>query len=635
MDFSKVAPPIFDGEDYDLWAVRMEAFLDALDLSETVEDDYDVSSLPKYPTAEQMKTHKERKTKRAKAKTCLFASVSQTVFIKIMTLKTPKEIWDYLKEEYKGDERIRSMQVMNLLREFELQRIKEDEIIKTYADKLLGIANKVRLLGTQFSDSRIVEKLLVTVPERYEASIAALENTKDLSKITLPEVLHALQTQEQRRLMREERTIDGICLAKGFGKKYQHKPCPHCKKDNHSPNNCWWRPDAKCEKCGKLGHMMKVCTSQQQQGDVNIAHKQYEEDQELLLAISGFTTNKPSKEWLVDSGCTNHMTYDRDLFKELNKTSISKVRIGNGEQIAVEGIGTISIKTHAGMKQISNVLYVPEINQNLLSVAQLLEKNYKVIFEHKSCVIKDQNNKEVITSQIKGKRFVLDLMKNDHIIEEKKELKFKEDREDSDILKKFQVKEENKYACEKSPKSHNKCNVSTMKSTMHKDAKACDKKKNQNKKNNFSRSSDWIRTKEIQSRRMARIRGRDGRIRRSEDLGHEEFLWRQAEEQQEEELVPKVPPVVQPVVWPGGPIDTSLLTRYHEHVARHVWFGEECHGPRIELKIASLGGKLVEWVPDQHPPIVEGWMTASGLSPLERTSLNKVGPNLISAFVER
>ncbi|CAJ2645397.1 unnamed protein product [Trifolium pratense] len=73
--------------------------------------------------------------------------------------------------------------------------------------------------------------------------------------------------------------------------------------------------------------------------------------------------------------------------------------------------------------------------------------------------------------------------------------------------------------------------------------------------------------------KVARIRGRDGRIRRSEDLGHEEFLRRQAEE-----LVPEVPPVVQPVVqpvvWPGGPIDTSLLTRYHEHVARHVWFGE-------------------------------------------------------------
>jgi hypothetical protein len=233
MDFSKVAPPIFDGEDYDLWAVRMETFLDALDLLETVEDDYDISSLPEDPTVAQMKIHKERKIKRAKAKTCWFASVSQTVFVKIMTLKTPKEIWDYLKEEYKGDERIRSMQVMNLLREFELQRMKEDETIKAYADKFLGIANKVRLFGTQFSDSRIVEKILVTVPERYEASIAALENTKDLSKIAL----HALQAQEQRRLMREERTIEGIYLAKDFGKKYQHKPCPHCKKDTHRPKN--------------------------------------------------------------------------------------------------------------------------------------------------------------------------------------------------------------------------------------------------------------------------------------------------------------------------------------------------------------------------------------------------------------
>jgi hypothetical protein len=48
-----------------------------------------------------------------------------------MTLKTPKYILDYLKEEYKGDGRIRSMQVKNLMRDFKLQRKKEDETIKT------------------------------------------------------------------------------------------------------------------------------------------------------------------------------------------------------------------------------------------------------------------------------------------------------------------------------------------------------------------------------------------------------------------------------------------------------------------------------------------------------------------------
>ena len=68
----------------------------------------------------------------------------------------------------------------------------------------MGIANKIKLLGKEFLDSRLVEKILVTVPERYEASIASSKSTIDLSTITLTEVIHALQEQEQRRLMRED-----------------------------------------------------------------------------------------------------------------------------------------------------------------------------------------------------------------------------------------------------------------------------------------------------------------------------------------------------------------------------------------------------------------------------------------------
>ncbi|KHN45448.1 hypothetical protein glysoja_046234, partial [Glycine soja] len=115
----------------------------------------------------------------------------------------------YVEKEYAVDERICSMQVLNLMREFELQRMKEFETVKDYKDKLLGIANKIRLLGGDFVDSRIVENVLVTVSERYEASIVSLKNTNDLSKITLVELVHALQAQEQRRLMREDRVVEG------------------------------------------------------------------------------------------------------------------------------------------------------------------------------------------------------------------------------------------------------------------------------------------------------------------------------------------------------------------------------------------------------------------------------------------
>ncbi|KAF2293453.1 hypothetical protein GH714_001899 [Hevea brasiliensis] len=138
-----VAPPVFDGEDYQVWAVRMEAFLEACDLWDAVEEDYEVPPLPGNPTVAQIKTHKERKTKKSKAKNCLFAAVSSTIFSKIMTLGSAKAIWDFLKNEYKGDERIKGMKVLNLVREFEMQHMKESETVKAYVDRLSGIANKI------------------------------------------------------------------------------------------------------------------------------------------------------------------------------------------------------------------------------------------------------------------------------------------------------------------------------------------------------------------------------------------------------------------------------------------------------------------------------------------------------------
>ena len=40
--FSAVAPPVFDGDNYQMWAVRMETYLEALDLWEAIEEDYEV-----------------------------------------------------------------------------------------------------------------------------------------------------------------------------------------------------------------------------------------------------------------------------------------------------------------------------------------------------------------------------------------------------------------------------------------------------------------------------------------------------------------------------------------------------------------------------------------------------------------
>ena len=57
-----------------------------------------------------------------------------------------------MKKEYDGDERIQGMKILNLMRKFELQRMKMSETVKEYFDRLLRILNKVRFIFTDFKD---------------------------------------------------------------------------------------------------------------------------------------------------------------------------------------------------------------------------------------------------------------------------------------------------------------------------------------------------------------------------------------------------------------------------------------------------------------------------------------------------
>ena len=56
--------------------------------------------------------------------------------------------------------------------------MRESDAVKDYATQLLSLAYKVRLLGKEFSNEKIVQKILVTLPEKYEVTISSLENSK-------------------------------------------------------------------------------------------------------------------------------------------------------------------------------------------------------------------------------------------------------------------------------------------------------------------------------------------------------------------------------------------------------------------------------------------------------------------------
>ena len=54
--------------------------------------------------------------------------------------------------------------------------------------------------------------------------------------------------------------------------------------------------------------------------------------------------------WLIDSGCTNHMTKHLSIFTSIDRSVQPKVKLGNGEVVQAKGKWTIAISTKRGTK---------------------------------------------------------------------------------------------------------------------------------------------------------------------------------------------------------------------------------------------------------------------------------------------
>ena len=155
-------PPFtFVCENYQILSVKMQAFLEAYELWESMTKDKPLAALPANPTLAQIKSNNKEKAKKSKAKSLMQNAVANTVFYRIMACKTAKEAWHRLKEEYQGSNKTRQMQVLNLKREFESLNMQEDETISKYDDRISLIVNNIRLLGEEFTEKRIMEKILV------------------------------------------------------------------------------------------------------------------------------------------------------------------------------------------------------------------------------------------------------------------------------------------------------------------------------------------------------------------------------------------------------------------------------------------------------------------------------------------
>ena len=79
---------------------------------------------------------------------------------------------------------------------FEEIKMEEDESFDKFYAKLKDIVNSTLNLGETIPKPKVIRKVLRSLPKRFHAKITTIEESKDIDKIPLTELVGNLQTYE-------------------------------------------------------------------------------------------------------------------------------------------------------------------------------------------------------------------------------------------------------------------------------------------------------------------------------------------------------------------------------------------------------------------------------------------------------
>lgn len=139
-----------------------------------------------------------------------------------------------------------------------------------------------------------------------------------------------------------------------------HESPDFCGGPRFNNNNCNSGSPEPCQICGKKGHKAPRCwyrMDQSYQGAPRSA------------AVASTPSYKIDTDWYADTGATDHITSDLDCLAVRERyQGNDKVQVGNGQGLHIAHIGKSFINTTTKPLLLNNVLHVPDITKNLLSI---------------------------------------------------------------------------------------------------------------------------------------------------------------------------------------------------------------------------------------------------------------------------
>jgi hypothetical protein len=331
----------------------------------------------------------------------------------------PKEAWDSLVKLFAVNTKARKLQLKTELNTLEKGKMSVNE----YALKIKSICESLASINVKVEDDDKVEICLRGLGPKYKSfktSILTRDNIPsfpDLVSMLVVEERNQMDDVNKGNLENEGQALynsAGRGRGRGRGRfgsartnnnDYQGRGQLAISGRNNNrgrgsnrgrgkqtysnDNGCWY--------CEKPGHTQFECYKKQndekrgKRQQNNYASTSEECDKDGAFVVQHETTamakcsQRCNEEvmWYVDSGASNHMTGHKNWFESLREPEIpGYIQTGDNTTHQIEHVGDIPLWEAKGKtKYMFNVMHVPNLAKNLISVGQIMEQGMQVKFK--------------------------------------------------------------------------------------------------------------------------------------------------------------------------------------------------------------------------------------------------------------
>ncbi|XP_076910612.1 uncharacterized protein LOC143568312 [Bidens hawaiensis] len=323
--------PMLTATNYTVWALRVKVIFNVHSVCGVIDPG----------------TVDEKKNNAATA--ILFQSIPEQQILQVGSLNSEKEMWEALRTQHLGAERVREARLQTLVAEFDALKMKDSEKIDDYANRIFEISSNSATLGETFEQQKIVKKFLTSLPRRFVHIVASLEQILDLKTVGFEDVVGRLkayeeQTKDETPIRRSRGRGQGASRNRSRGRGRDNSQSrgirDNFKQTDEKHKDGSFRFLVSRTKKGSKSTDAKETLMMLQQVDDSV----YLNEEKVLP--SRYQSEGPEEGiWYLDNGASNHMTRERSFFSKLDERVVGRVRFGDNSKVKIEGKGLCCIAT--------------------------------------------------------------------------------------------------------------------------------------------------------------------------------------------------------------------------------------------------------------------------------------------------